>query len=147
VVTDETLEHIFLDTGAEFVLCLKKFRPKVGGVAHPGMQIIELDGTSPDFSRLSDESRPRVKVGSEDGAYVIYTSGTTGKPKGVDIRHGGVTNTLLAEPSKLKIGAGKNVAQLLSVSFDMGKLARTLTRLKGSTLTAANKGPGRSWPP
>lgn len=70
---------------------------------------------------VEDVSRPSVKVGPQNGAYVIYTSGTTGKPKGVDVRHGNVTNTLLAEPSKLGITVGKNVAQLLSVSFDMGK--------------------------
>ncbi|KAI1047099.1 hypothetical protein LB505_010061 [Fusarium chuoi] len=60
-----------------------------------------------------------VEVGPDDGAYVIYTSGTTGRPKGVDVRHRGVTNTLLAEPSKLGIRPGRNVAQQLNVAFDM----------------------------
>jgi len=123
VVAEDALAHIVADTGAPVVLCLSRFRAKVDGAVGNGVRIIELDndGAAPVAWRLPDESRPRAGAGPEDGAYVIYTSGTTGKPKGVDVRHGGVTNTLLAEPSRLGIGVGKNVAQLLSVSFDMGE--------------------------
>ncbi len=134
VVTAETLEHIFTDTGAPFVLCLKRFRSKVDSVARPGTHVVELDGDTPAAEHLPDEVRPHVAVGPEDGAYVIYTSGTTGKPKGVDVHHGGATSTLLTEPARLGIRAGKNVAQLLSVSFDMGAWEILGTVMNGGTL-------------
>ena len=124
VIVDETLAHVLKDSGAAVVLTLRRFRAKVDGVARPGTRIVELDGdeAAAGAGRVVDESRPAVGVGPEDGAYAIYTSGTTGKPKGVDVHHGGITNTLLAEPARLGMCVGKNVAQLLSVSFDMGEL-------------------------
>ena len=40
----------------------------------------------------ADASKPEDKTCPSDGAYVVYTSGTTGVPKGVDVKHRGVTN-------------------------------------------------------
>ena len=48
--------------------------------------------------------------------------GSTGKPKGVDVTHRNVTNLLTIAPGNLDIKPGKRVAQLLSISFDMGRL-------------------------
>jgi hypothetical protein len=49
-------------------------------------------------------------------------SRSTGPPKGVDVSHGNVTNLLCNYPGNLNIRRGTKVAQLLSISFDMGKL-------------------------
>lgn len=120
VVADAALEHIIHDTGARIVLCLGKFRSKVEPHAQKaGAEILELDGRAPS-APIGSEGRPSVTVDSSAGAYIVYTSGTTGKPKGVDVRHRNVTNNLLVEPASLKITIGKNVAQLLNISFDMG---------------------------
>jgi hypothetical protein len=56
---------------------------------------------------------------------VITRTGTTGKPKGVDVAHLGVCNTLSIGPSNLGITVGTKVGQVLSVSFDMGLSPRT----------------------
>ena len=42
-------------------------------------------------------------------------------PKGVDVKHGTMTNALLLEPGRLRIQVGSKVAQVLSISFAMGK--------------------------
>lgn len=42
-------------------------------------------------------------------------------PKGVDVKHGTMTNALLLEPGRLGITVGSKVAQVLSISFAMGK--------------------------
>ena len=47
-------------------------------------------------------------------------AGSTGPPKGVDVSHGNVTNLLCNFPGNLNIQQGTQVAQLLSISFDMG---------------------------
>lgn len=44
-------------------------------------------------------------------------------PKGVDVKHGTMTNALLLEPGKLRIAAGSKIAQVLSISFAMGEFA------------------------
>lgn len=122
IVTDDTLGFDIVDSNAPVVICLPKFREKVLRSIPPRRQgmvsVIDLDQNSR-LWRHGNSSHPMVNVGSDHGAYVIYTSGTTGRPKGVDVRHGGVTNTLLAEPSRLGIRVGSNVAQQLNVAFDM----------------------------
>lgn len=47
--------------------------------------------------------------------------GSTGVPKGVDVKHGTMVNALLLEPGRLGITIGSKVAQVLSISFAMGK--------------------------
>lgn len=122
IIPEETLKHDISDSGAPVVLCLPKFCSKVEqsmpnhlrGV----VKVVELDSRS-SIWETGNRTRLIVDVGPSDGAYVIYTSGTTGKPKGVDVKHEGLTNTLLTEPSKLKITTGRNVSQLLNVAFDL----------------------------
>jgi hypothetical protein len=46
-------------------------------------------------------------------------------PKGVDVKHITMTNALLLEPGRLKITVGSKVAQVLSISFAMGKRPTT----------------------
>lgn len=135
VVTDETLGFDIVDSKAPVVICLPKYREKVlrslpadhrspeGGNGGNGrVSVLDLDRNA-ELWQYGNTKHPLVQVGPDDGAYVIYTSGTTGRPKGVDVRHGGVTNTLLAEPSRLGIAPGRNVAQQLNVAFDMCKFS------------------------
>jgi non-ribosomal peptide synthetase component F len=120
IVADAALEHIFNDTGAQFILCLNRFRTKVERHARKTKaEIVELDEKN-ERELVGNETRINVAMDTNFGSYIIYTSGTTGKPKGVDVRHWNVTNNLLVEPASLKITVGKNVAQLLNISFDMG---------------------------
>lgn len=120
IVADAALDHIFNDARPRIILCLGKFRSKVEPHARKTRaEIVQLDGQDHEAT-LQDTARPNVAMDSSFGSYMIYTSGTTGKPKGVDVRHRNVTNNLLVEPASLKITVGKNVAQLLNISFDMG---------------------------
>ena len=102
-MTDKTLQFILDDSGANFVLCLPAFRPRV----RPHLEVISLENC------LSPRDRhvPPVfdhSVGKHE-LYVIYTSGeyriscvdlfsmyqklgTTGQPKGISISHRNVMN-------------------------------------------------------
>ncbi|KAI0022951.1 surfactin synthetase subunit 3 [Xylariomycetidae sp. FL0641] len=134
IVSEDSLQHIFTDTGARFVFCLRKFRAKVDRHAGQTVQrVVELD-THFAGDRAGDEARPDLHLSPDSGAYVIYTSGTTGKSKGVDVRHRNVTNNLLVEPANLRIRVGTNVAQLLNISFDMAAWEILATLMNGGTL-------------
>ncbi|KAI1757791.1 acetyl-CoA synthetase-like protein [Xylaria castorea] len=138
IVADAALQHIFHDARPRMVLCLKKFCTKVKLHAQEtGSEIVELDGPDPKIL-FGNEERPKVTMDSSFGSYMIYTSGTTGKPKGVDVRHRGVVNNLLVEPAKLKITIGKNVGQLLNISFDMAQWEILATLMNGGTLHIRN---------
>ncbi|EWG53403.1 hypothetical protein FVEG_11841 [Fusarium verticillioides 7600] len=143
IVTDDTLGFDVADSDAPVVLCLPKFFDKVIRSIPDDrrniVNVLDLDSHS-DLWRRGNPSHPMVEVGPDDGAYVIYTSGTTGRPKGVDVRHRGVTNTLLAEPSKLGIGPGRNVAQQLNVAFDMCAWEILGTMMNGGTLHIRGSG-------
>lgn len=130
-ITDDTLAHALVDSGAALVLCMGDYLHRVSGVpvVHLEEAIRETEG--------GDHSKPEELARGSDGVYVIYTSGTTGKPKGVDVRHSGVTNcewsslnwrrvlvltasVLLQSPGNVGMKPGMRVAQLLNVAFDMG---------------------------
>ncbi|KAI1167931.1 acetyl-CoA synthetase-like protein [Nemania serpens] len=138
VVADAALGHVIDDSGARIILCLSKFRTKVEPHAQKnGSQIMELDSQDPK-ALFGNEARPNVLMDSSFGSYMVYTSGTTGKPKGVDIKHRNVVNNLLVEPASLKISVGKNVGQLLNISFDMAQWEILATLMNGGTLHIRN---------
>ncbi|GAW24543.1 hypothetical protein ANO14919_141300 [Xylariales sp. No.14919] len=138
IVADAALEHIFNDAGARVILCLNKFRAKLEPHAQRAkLEIVELDEQERK-AHYDNDARPDILMNPSFGAYMIYTSGTTGKPKGVDIRHRNVTNNLLVEPASLKITVGKNVAQLLNISFDMAQWEILATLMNGGTLHIRN---------
>ncbi|RDW73351.1 hypothetical protein BP6252_07258 [Coleophoma cylindrospora] len=132
VTPEAAMQHIFTDTQAPYVLCQEKFQQKVRPLVDASCTVLVLDEISEPAQAVS--VRPNVDVSPTDGAYVIYTSGSTGLPKGVDITHGNVTNLLCNSPGNLGIQSGTLVAQLLSVSFDMGQWEILGTLINGGTL-------------
>ncbi|CAL3963300.1 unnamed protein product [Diplocarpon coronariae] len=131
VTAEEALRHIIKDAKTPFILCLEKFRSKVSPLTEPTTRIVILDEHLGDSESLQ---RPDLQVSGSDGAYAIYTSGSTGRPKGVDVSHRNVTNLLLNSPGNLDIQEGTQVAQLLSISFDMGQWEILGCLMNGGTL-------------
>jgi len=86
----------------------------------------------------ADATKPEDATSPLDGAYAVYTSGTTGVPKGVDVKHRGVTNgiwhsrysnariffntglhtVISGSPGNAGMRPGMRVAQLLNIAFD-----------------------------
>ncbi|KAK4221604.1 hypothetical protein QBC38DRAFT_521707 [Podospora fimiseda] len=140
IIPPETLKHEITDSAASIVLCLPKFHDKAKrNLPSDQIAVVSLDNTSSVWD-TGDASNPQVDVQPQNGAYIIYTSGTTGKPKGVDVTHSNVTNTLLLEPAKLGITIGKNVAQQLNVAFDMCAWEILATIMNGGTLNTRGSG-------
>jgi amino acid adenylation domain-containing protein len=59
-----------------------------------------------------------LKVPSGSMAYIIYTSGTTGEPKGVEVEHRGVVNTLFYRKREYEMAPGFVSLQLFFYGFD-----------------------------
>lgn len=95
-VTDEALAHIIRDSEPGIVLVMEEFEDRLrwlNGVARVPAPVLCIERVVREDDVLcADDTKPEDVTRPEDGCYVIYTSGTTGVPKGVDVRHIGVSN-------------------------------------------------------
>lgn len=105
-IKDETLQFVLGDAQPSMVLVMEDYSHRVSGLPTICLEhaINHDEVASADATAVRDLSSP------SDGAYIIYTSGTTGewpyivfvlkqaltvtsgRPKGVDVRHNGITN-------------------------------------------------------
>ncbi|OBP16552.1 hypothetical protein A5320_03915 [Rheinheimera sp. SA_1] len=75
--------------------------------------LLQLSDVVPDAVSYQPLQRP------ENLAYVIFTSGSTGEPKGVEIEHHAVVNTLLDMNQRFAITANDKVLAVSALSFDL----------------------------
>lgn len=87
-ITNWTLEHILRDSKPSAVLVMNEYSHRVSRLPC----LILEDVIAADERDNTDARKPEDLSSPTDGIYVIYTSGTTGVPKGVDVRHNGVSN-------------------------------------------------------
>ncbi|KAG5652509.1 hypothetical protein H0H81_004781 [Sphagnurus paluster] len=133
-ITDETLQFVLEDATPRVVLAMHEFvhrvptNPEAYAVLDVEAQMEIGEREMPHPCKVPDLSSPA------DGAYCIYTSGTTGRPKGVDVRHRGITNVLSAPPGNVHMAPGVRVAQLLNIAFDMGAWELLGALTNGATL-------------
>lgn len=93
-IPDSTLSYVLNDSKPSAILAMSEFVHRVSAHHVPTIDlesVIEADELC-----NADGSKPPDTTTPFDGAYIIYTSGTTGVPKGVDVRHRGVTNGIVA---------------------------------------------------
>jgi amino acid adenylation domain-containing protein len=112
-------------------------RPLLGVLPQTGAEILLLDES--DQGKGECELRPSnlPSVTADNLAYVIYTSGSTGQPKGVMVRHGGLSNLVHAQVRAFDVRASDRVLQFASLSFDASVSEIWVTLLAGATLVLA----------
>ncbi|KAF7306480.1 Nonribosomal peptide synthetase 12 [Mycena indigotica] len=117
-IPDSTLSYVLNDAKPSIVLAMSEFVHRVSSGTVP---TIDLEAAiHADELANADGSKPVDTTTPSSGAYIIYTSGTTGVPKGVDVRHRGVTNVISGTPGNVGMKPGLRVGQFLNVAFDMG---------------------------
>jgi amino acid adenylation domain-containing protein len=84
-------------------------------------RVLHLDAAFEEIAQES-ESNPEPLNTAENLAYVIYTSGSTGWPKGVQVRHGALTNFLLSMGQQLGINSADTLLAVTPLSFDIAAL-------------------------
>jgi amino acid adenylation domain-containing protein len=98
----ERIRMILADSCVKVVLTAKAWNNSTGMEFQVGMKVktVEIDGEALEPCDGASGANPREPA---NAAYVIYSSGSTGIPKGVLLRHQGITNHLLAIIKELEL--------------------------------------------
>jgi amino acid adenylation domain-containing protein len=108
------LTYLLEDAGAEILITQSKLRDCLPTTSP---QVVCLDQ---DWQRVLVSNNNLVsQVNSHNLAYVIYTSGSTGNPKGVEIEHHSVVNTLCDLEQRFKVTSQDRILAVSSLSFDL----------------------------
>ncbi|MFF3029991.1 amino acid adenylation domain-containing protein [Streptomyces rubiginosohelvolus] len=106
----DRLEFLVADSGLTSILVQEDLMDAAAGLPVPTVAVPRRpEADAPAEPPLSGTADP------DDLAYVIYTSGTTGNPKGVEVTHGNLANTL--QVIREHSGYGPQDVGLLKYSF------------------------------
>jgi amino acid adenylation domain-containing protein len=102
------------------------------GLAVPeGTAVLLLDGLD---TSGEPEDPPEPGAGPDHLAYVIYTSGSTGLPKGVAMRHEGLTNLIAWQARRSPFGPDDRTLAFAPLTFDICVQETFATWAAGGTL-------------
>ncbi|WP_157251382.1 non-ribosomal peptide synthetase [Nonomuraea typhae] len=100
----------------------------------PGTRVLTLDADGP------VAPGPLPAVHPENLAYTMVTSGSTGVPRGVSVRHAGITR-LVRDPSYVRLTEEETVLHASPVSFDAATFEIWGALAGGARLVVAPAGP------
>lgn len=80
----------------------------------------------------------------EDSAYVIFTSGSTGVPKGVEVLHSGISNSVTWRIRDYRLNKNDTTLQMPSASFDASLIDILSALLSGGRLVMLDTASKRS---
>ncbi|MEV8066813.1 amino acid adenylation domain-containing protein [Streptomyces sp. NPDC085995] len=104
-------ERIHSVAGAAAVLTDREHAPLCEGVSAAPVLLLEDAGTH--------EPAPVVQPDPALPAYVLFTSGSTGLPKGVEVPHRAVVNTVEAMADQLGLGPEDRTLAVSALDFDL----------------------------
>src|SRR5258708_9743475 len=85
------------------------------------LPVLDLSAPTSSWTDLPETNPDPSRIGLDPHhlAYVIYTSGSTGQPKGVQIVHHGVSNTIQDINLRFDLNSKDRTFALSSLSFDL----------------------------
>ncbi|ASZ13470.1 non-ribosomal peptide synthetase [Chitinophaga pendula] len=135
---DERIQYILRDSRATVVLTTRHYYDSRSVLfENRASSVILLDEAisiplpAPSFPAIS----------KEDTAYVIYTSGSTGQPKGVQLLHGGLSNTIAGINNcyTTPINNSDRCLAIANIAFDASVAEIFLALTGGATLVILDK--------
>ncbi|WP_274542371.1 amino acid adenylation domain-containing protein [Bacillus velezensis] len=122
----ERIKYMIEDSGSDILLV----QNQADNIPFDG-KVIDLTDSS---LYTGDRHNLPMMSSAEHLAYVIYTSGTTGKPKGVTIRHIGISNLKSVFEHDMNINYRDKIIQFASFSFDASVWEISMALLTGAEL-------------
>ena len=126
----QRLRFILEDAGAAALIVDSPSRGQWGGVSMP---VLDLAAIVPDPDACASSAAPG------DLAFVIYTSGSTGQPKGVAIRHAGLTNCLTFLRAEVSPSPTDVVLGLTTIAFDIASVEMFLPLVAGACVSLVGR--------
>jgi len=131
----DRLRFMVEDSGAPFVLTTSELAERFAGQS---CRRIRLDQEAASLRQEADDNLAPTAT-AQDPAYVLYTSGSTGHPKGVQIRHGSLTNFLWAMKDQPGCTARDVMLSVTTLSFDIAALELYVPLLAGGRVELVSR--------
>ena len=136
----ERIEYMLTDCGARAIVTEERLH---SGLPALGCSVLRMDADRETLAGFDTTSPAGVDTGADDLAYIIYTSGSTGLPKGVEVRHGGMSNFLGSMRRNPGIRSDDVLLAITTISFDIHVLELFLPLVTGAHLEIATEDTAR----
>ncbi|KAI8825122.1 uncharacterized protein EV422DRAFT_246716 [Fimicolochytrium jonesii] len=127
--------HMLQDSDGPIVCTNAKYLEELDSISGVALN---MDDTKI-FDGFPDTNPSGVPVTSSDRAYVLYTSGTTSLPKGVQIQHASVVQSIRSFCECIPFPENSRNLQLAGVSFDVAWCELFCAWFRGFTLVSGPK--------
>ncbi|MGI2902639.1 non-ribosomal peptide synthetase [Tolypothrix sp. VBCCA 56010] len=134
----ERINFMLEDAKVSVLLTHSSLAPLPKGGWGDLLSVVCIDEDWATITQYSQEN-PISCVTSDNLAYVIYTSGSTGQPKGVLIKHRGLSNLASAQIEVFNLQPNNRILQFASLSFDASIFEIVMALRTGATLYLAKK--------
>ncbi|MEI7613065.1 MAG: amino acid adenylation domain-containing protein [Betaproteobacteria bacterium] len=128
----DRLHYMMTDSNAPFVVITQAVQAQLG---FDPARVVLFEN----LLKAPSATFHKTTVTHDSLAYILYTSGSTGQPKGIAIRHAGVTNLLYDLARKLRVGKGSKLLAMATISFDISVFDFFITLMHGAEVHIATK--------
>ncbi|WP_313918052.1 amino acid adenylation domain-containing protein [Tahibacter sp.] len=138
-VVTETYSALFLENTPLATLKTLLFLDDVAASAERALERLPYRRLGRNDLDQAPQAPPDVVVAPTDLMVIFYTSGSTGHPKGVALRHDGMTSRFDWQRKALDIREGDRCSQMASCCFDLSMAELFPPLFAGATVYMASK--------